>query len=365
MSGGPLAEFENRIAAGQLRRDPAQGAAVLALQALYDRLLAHKPAETGFFSGLFAKPAPEPPKGLYMYGGVGRGKSMLMDLFFDLAPVDRKRRVHFHAFMQEIHDGMGEARTTGARDPVQVVADRVMADAQLLCFDELQITDIADAMIVGRLFDKLFAGGVVIVTTSNRHPDDLYKDGLNRKLFLPFIDLVKARLALHLLDSDTDHRQKALDGQARYLAPLGGPTAMAMDWFWDELAGGDGAPLTLRNKGRVITLARVSNGVARVRFEDLCAAALGPSDYLLIMERVTVLMMDDIPILSRARNNEAKRFVTLIDTIYEAGKPFICTAEAMPEALYVDGAGAFEFERTASRLIEMGFGGWPPRATGD
>ena len=362
MGVGPLNEYDRRVAAGTWRADAAQGRAVAALQSLHEALADAENSRGGLIAGLFGRGKPPPPRGLYLYGGVGRGKSMLMDLFFDTAPVSRKRRVHFHAFMQEIHDGMREARAAGSSDPLGVVADAVIAAARLLCFDELQITDITDAMIVGRLFDKLFAADVVVVTTSNRHPDDLYKDGLNRKLFLPFIDMVKDRLDLHLLDSDTDHRQMALSGAARYLSPLGPETTTAMDRLWGDLSGGECTVQTLQNKGRVITLPCFLNGVARVSFADLCAMPLGPSDYLMIVDRVSVLMMDDIPKLSRANNNEAKRFVTLIDTIYEAQKPFICAAEAMPDALYQEGAGAFEFERTASRLTEMGFGVWPPEA---
>ena len=351
----PQQRYEALIADGSLRADDAQGAAVEQLDALWAVLDGYAPEAGGGIFGLFAKKV-EAPKGLYLYGGVGRGKSMLMDLFFDLAKVEKKRRVHFHAFMAEIHDGMAEARASGERDPVQIVADAVIAEAHLLCFDELQITDIADAMIVGRLFDKLFEAGVVVVTTSNRHPDDLYKDGLNRKLFLPFIEMVKEKMALHLLDSETDHRRAILSGTARYISP---PDGAAMNAVWQALAGGEGAPLTLQNKGRQLVVPRFLNGVGRAGFEELCAQAYGPSDYLVIVGALRVLMLEDVPILSRARNNEAKRFVTLVDAMYEAGTRLVMGAEALPEALYQEGAGAFEFERTASRITEMCFGQWP------
>ena len=349
---GPRAVYDARIADGSLRPDEGQAEAVVWLDDLFQALDGYDPNATRGFAGLFKKKM-EAPKGLYLWGGVGRGKSMLMDLFFDEAPLAAKRRVHFHAFMAEIHDGLQEARATGVKDPIQVVADSVVAEATLLCFDELQITDIADAMIVGRLFDKLFAAGVVVVTTSNRHPDDLYKDGLNRKLFLPFIDLIKERLDVRELVSPTDHRRRALEDRPLYFSPLGEEATALMDRLWSRLAGGRGAPLVLRNKGREVILPRYLNGVGRGTFEDLCAQAYGPSDYLLIADNVAVLMIDDIPVLSRRRSNEAKRFVTLIDALYEAKKRLISSAAAEPESLYEEGPGAFEFERTASRIIEM------------
>ena len=349
---GPRAVYDARIADGTLKPDAGQAEAVLWLNDLHDALDGYDPNATRGFAGLFRKKM-EAPKGLYLWGGVGRGKSMLMDLFHDEAPLAAKRRVHFHAFMAEIHDGLQEARATGARDPIQIVADKVVAEATLLCFDELQITDIADAMIVGRLFDKLFEAGVVVVTTSNRHPDDLYKDGLNRKLFLPFIDLIKDRLDVRELQSPTDHRRRALEDRPLYFSPLGEEARALMDGMWDRLARGRGAPLVLRNKGREIKVPRYMNGVGRGSFEAFCAQPYGPSDYLMIADAVAVLMIDDVPVLSRRRANEAKRFVTLVDALYEARKRLVCSAEAEPEALYEEGPGAFEFERTASRLIEM------------
>jgi len=284
---------------------------------------------------------------------------MLMDLFFETAQVEKKKRVHFHAFMQSIHDRLTQARATGIEDPLQVVAGQVVAEAHLLCFDELQITDITDAMIVGRLFERLFAEGVVIVTTSNRVPGDLYKDGLNRKLFLPFIDLISEKLKVHHLDGEQDHRRRQLAGRDLFFSPLSDATRADVDGLFAELTSSEPAPLVIENKGRLIELPQFANGVARVPFEALCAQPLGPSDFLAIAGAVTVMILDDIPQLGRARANEAKRFVTLIDALYEADITLIARAAVEPEVLYEKGDGAFEFERTVSRLSEMRFAQTP------
>ena len=353
---GPGEVYRARLEAGELRADAAQGAAVTRLDALFAAL--QEAPSGGGLAGLFRKKKVSAPKGLYMWGGVGRGKSMLMDLFFDVAPVAAKRRVHFHAFMAEIQDALQLARAGEVKDPISVVARDVITQAKLLCFDELQITDIADAMIVGRLFEKLFEAGVVVVTTSNRHPDDLYKEGLNRKLFLPFIDLIKERLEVHELDGGSDYRQAALEGRPLYFSPLGDAATSAMDGLWKELAGGAGAPLVLLNKRREVIVPHYLNGVGRGVFEELCAQAYGPSDYLAMAEAVSVLMIEDVPRLSRTRNNEAKRFVTLIDALYEAKTRLVMSAAAEPEVLYEEGPGAFEFQRTASRIAEMRGADW-------
>lgn len=355
---GIAAEYGELVKSGVLRDDAAQAQAVALLQRVHDELV-DAPAPSGGLGRFFGrKDKPQAVPGLYLWGGVGRGKSMLMDMFFEMVPGDAKRRVHFHAFMADIHDRLAQARAEGLRDPLKSVAADVTDGLRLLCFDELQITDITDAMIVGRLFGAMFDQGVTVVTTSNRHPSDLYKDGLNRKLFLPFIDLICEKLQVHQLDSPTDHRQAALAQTKLYVSPLGPVATAHMDQVWKDLGGGTPAPLTLTNKGRSILIPRHSNGIGRASFADLCAKPLGASDYLLLAQSVAVLMIDDVPVLGRARNNEAKRFVTLIDALYEARRPLVISAQAEPDDLYVDGAGAFEFERTASRLVEMRGSGW-------
>ena len=306
--------------------------------------------------GWFGKAEPETVRGLYLWGGVGRGKSMVMDLFVEQLTVP-VRRVHFHAFMQEIHAALHAARKTGVEDAIVPVADDVARDLRVLAFDEMQITDITDAMIVGRLFERLFAAGVTVVTTSNRVPDDLYKDGLNRQLFLPFIELIKERLVVWEMVSDTDYRQSRLEGEQVYFQPTGPEASAAIQSIWEDLAGGD-EPLVLTVKGREVVLPAFRSGVGRATFHGLCGQPLGPADYLAVAEAVRVLILEDIPLLGRSNFNEAKRFVTLIDALYEAKVRLIASAAALPEMLYVEGEGTFEFERTASRLREMQSADW-------
>ena len=346
--------YAARAADGLLRPDPAQEAVLPALEDLR-RWLEANPTRSGkgFFGNLFRK-APEAPKGLYVWGGVGRGKSMLMDLFVEHTAIAAKRRVHFHAFMQEIHHAMHEARKTGTDDALAPVAARIASELRLLAFDEMQITDITDAMVVGRLFQLLMDQGVVIVTTSNRPPEDLYKNGLNRGLFLPFIEFLRTRLTVINLDSQNDYRQHRLAGAQVYFAPADAAAKAAIDAIWKDLTGGaQGQPVTLSVNGRDLVLERVANGVARASFWELCGKPLGPGDFLAIAEAVRVLILGEVPRLSASNYNEAKRFVTLVDALYEAKVRFIVSAAEIPERLYLEGSGAFEFERTASRLREM------------
>lgn len=353
-----ITRYEALIENGDVFHDDAQLKAVEKLEDIRIFLEHSLIMRKGLFSGMLGSRKTQPPKGLYLWGGVGAGKSMLMDLFYDTVDLKRKRRVHFHAFMQEIHDEIHKARAKGTSDPIVPVAKSIAKKARLLCFDEMQITDITDAMIVGRLFEVLFKEGTTIITTSNRVPDDLYQHGLNRQLFLPFIALIENQLVVHHLFTETDYRQDRLRGQQTWFTPVGATATSALDTIWANLTDGKSAPLTLKVKSREITLPQFHNGVARASFADLCEAKFGPGDYLAIAESIRVLVLDDIPRLSRAKNNEAKRFVTLIDTLYEAKVALIASAEAEPEQLYQQGAGAFEFERTASRLREMQSADW-------
>ncbi|PTX57806.1 cell division protein ZapE [Litoreibacter ponti] len=342
--------YETKVKSGELEPDPTQKEALPYFDSVAEGLAQAKSKKKLF--GFFG--ADEVPvKGLYLWGGVGRGKSMLMDLFFETVPVERKRRVHFHAFMQEVHGAMHEVRKTGVDDAIKPVAEDIIRDVRLLCFDEMQITDITDAMIVGRLFQSLFAAGVVVVTTSNRVPDDLYKDGLNRNLFLPFIELIKDRLIVHELASETDYRQDRLEGEQVYFHPANAEAQDKISKIWQGFTNGQSEPLTLRVKGRDVRIPAFHNGVARASFYDLCGLPLGAADYLALAEAARVLILENIPCLSRDNFNEAKRFVTLIDALYEARTRLICSAADRPERLYLEGEGAFEFERTASRLREM------------
>jgi len=348
--------YEAMIANGAITSDPAQRRVLPVLEDIRFHFAA-PPEKGGFLANFFNKP-PEPPKGAYIWGGVGRGKSFLMDLFYEHVPTAAKRRVHFHAFMQEIHAGLTAARKAGVEDALKPVAERVATEVDLLCFDEMQITDITDAMLVGRLFEALFAARVIVVTTSNRTPDDLYKDGLNRQLFVPFIDLIKARLVVHHLESPTDYRQTQLAGAQRYFTPADARATAQVDAIWQELTGGSWDRLTLHVQGREVEFAQFKNGVARVPFWELCGRPLGPADYLAVAETVRVLILEDVPHPSQFNFNEAKRFVPLIDALYEAKTRLVVTAADVPERLYVEGEGTFEFERTASRLREMQSEGW-------
>jgi cell division protein ZapE len=341
-----------QVQAAALQADAAQIAVVPQLEALRSAL------ETPPRRRFLQRKAAAPPVGLYLWGGVGRGKSMLMDALFTLTDIAEKRRVHFHAFMQDIHHAMHIARQKGVDDALAPVASEFAHNLRLLALDEMQISDITDAMIVGRLFEMLLAQGVAIVTTSNRAPQDLYKNGLNREYFLPFIDILQQRLQVIELRSPQDYRQHRLAGAQVYFHPAG-TVGGKLAQIWDDLTGqAPGAPLHLAVNGRKITLPRVANGVAYASFWDLCAQAYGPADYLAIAAAVRVLILRDIPQLSASNYNEAKRFVTLIDALYEAHVRLICSAADVPERLYIEGAGSFEFERTASRLREMQGADW-------
>ncbi len=357
MKGRLCDAYAVRISDGGLRHDPEQLAVLDRLEAIGAALEAPAPRR-GLLSGLIGRPVPGPVRGLYLWGDVGRGKSMLMDLFHDALEIDAKRRVHFHAFMQEVHARLHEVRKTGVDDAIAPVADEIASGLRLLCFDEMQIGDIADAMIVGRLFEQLFARAVTVVTTSNRPPGDLYKNGLNRALFLPFIALLERNLEVHHLHGPKDYRQDRLAGSETWFTPADARARTALDAAWQTLAGGPGKALRLAVQGRELVLPAFRNGVGRASFWELCGRALGPADYLALAAALRVLILDGIPCLSRSNFNEAKRFVTLVDALYEARVRLVASAADVPEQLYLEGEGVFEFARTASRLREMQSADW-------
>lgn len=366
MGEGPRSEYRARRKSGELAFDAAQSLAVEKLQSLHHAIRGYQPASgLGSWKERFglSRRTGNPPQGLYIFGGVGRGKSMLMDLFFYTAPVEKKRRVHFHAFMQEVHSRLNVQRQNdeiqrrnGERngDPILALAQSFAEDAWLLCFDEFQVLDITDAMILGRLFEALFNAGVVIVVTSNWPPSDLYKDGLQRGLFLPFIHLIEEKLDLLELDGRIDHRLESMRLMNVYVdSGLPGSFEELQKCFRRLTNGGHANPDKILVHGREVDIPAVADGVALAAFADLCERNLGAADYLAIAQRYHTLVLSGIPKLGIEKRNEAKRLVTLIDALYEHNVKLICSAEAPPEKLYAGGDGAFEFKRTASRLAEM------------
>ncbi|HEX4533358.1 MAG TPA: cell division protein ZapE [Rhizomicrobium sp.] len=352
--------YRAAVAAGELKPDPAQDRAVVRLQELSCELVRYRPRRW------FIRQ--QPPRGLYLWGDVGRGKSMLMDLFFETAPTKAKRRVHFNAFMVEAHARIHEWRNLDARargkrreyvrdagdDPIPPVARGLVNGDILLCFDEFQVTDVADAMILGRLFEQLFAMGVVIVATSNTAPKNLYEGGLNRQLFLPFIALIEKKLDVLELHGDKDYRRLRLAGLNIYITPLGAAADAAMDAAWQRLTDQpSGESATLKVLGRTLRIPHAAKGVARFDFADLCSKPLAAADYLAIAQHYHTILIDRIPVMDSARHHEARRFTLLIDTLYDEGAKLICSAAAPPEELYTDGYNAEAFRRAASRLVEM------------
>lgn len=362
------------LAVGELRPDDHQREIIEKLQTLHNDLIGYEKKisrKKGFWRHLFGgKDNTGLPKGLYVHGDVGRGKSMIMDLFFAAAPVRAKRRVHFHAFMLEIHQAMHDWRYmdsavrkelygTDADDPIPPLAAMIAKNSLLLCFDEFQVHDVTDAMILGRLFTNLFARGVVMVLTSNRPPDDLYIGGLNRELFLPAIEMIKQKLDVVSLSGPTDYRMARMKGIKVYYHPWGEEATKALSKaFWQmtdhEVADRTKVgPQELQVQGRTIHVPVADKGVAVFSFKKLCGAALGAADYLEIAWRYHTVIMVGIPLLGPDKRNEAKRFVTFIDVIYENNVKFLCCAAVGPAELYPEGHGHFEFQRTVSRLIEM------------
>jgi cell division protein ZapE len=353
------------IAAGEIEADPGQAILATRLNALAHRLEEHRLARKSSSLGwLFGKREQAGPllKGLYVHGEVGRGKTMLMDLFFATSVVKRKRRVHFHEFMADVHERVHAYRqeikngTVPEQDPIQRAAAAIAEETWLLCFDEFHVTDIADAMILGRLFTRLFELGIVVVATSNLAPGELYKDGLNRGLFLPFVALLQRHSEVVRLDARIDFRLEKLTGLPTWYAPANEKATAALDEAWRRLAGEHaGSPHELVVKGHIVRVPKAAMGIARFSFDDLCAQPLAAADYLKIAHEFHTVVLDHIPVMDHARRNEAKRFIILIDTLYDHAVKLLASAQAQPNELYLatEGYEANEFKRTASRLIEM------------
>jgi cell division protein ZapE len=353
---GPAALYWERSQAGLIRSDPAQQRAIARLQLLHEALSVYRPQpRRGWLARLgFGETAAAAPRGIYLWGPVGRGKSMLMDLFFAAAPVGNKQRVHFHAFMLDVHARIETERRARTREPVAKVAADLAAEAALLCFDEFQVNDIADAMIIERLFRALFAAGTVVVATSNRPPARLYEHGLQRDRFLPFIALLEEQLDLLQLDSGRDYRLSRLMGRPVYHWPLDQAAHDALEAAFASLTDhAPGTSETLTVMKRQLMVPRAAQNAAWFGFEELCARPLAAADYLAIAERYAAVILEGIPRLDAIRRNEAQRFHILIDALYEARTLFIASAEVPPEEIYVAGDGAWEFRRTISRLHEM------------
>ncbi|EIM76701.1 AFG1 family ATPase [Nitratireductor aquibiodomus RA22] len=365
--------YGHMVETGRIAHDPAQEKIATALDRLIadisDKRLARKSSALGW---LFAKrnKTREPVRGLYVHGGVGRGKTMLMDLFHELVPVEHKRRAHFNDFMADVHDRIGQHRAalkageTQETDPIPPVAAALAKEAWVLCFDEFTVTDIADAMILSRLFSALFDQGVVLVATSNVAPDDLYRDGLNRGLFLPFVGILKQHTRILELDIDTDYRMRKLNRIPVYMTPDDASAKEQMDEAWETVVDGRPVePAALTVKGRTVPVPQASGSAARFSFSDLCEKPLGARDYLAIAGAFDTIFIDHVPTMDLRRRNEAKRFILLIDTLYDAEARLFLSAEAAPDALYTaaNGTEAFEFDRTVSRLIEMQSRDWLER----
>jgi cell division protein ZapE len=363
-SGGPLAAYRALVAEGALTPDDAQRLAAERLQDLWVKLRGYDPPlrpKNAFFSRLLRRRptegAPEDhPNGLYLVGEVGRGKSMLMDMFFGQVEIARKRRIHFHRFMQEAHARIHswKRQNPGGDDPIPPLADQIASEAALLCFDEFQVNDITDAMILGRLFEALFERGVVVVATSNTTPNDLFRGKPGRDAFLPFIELLKQRLDVLVLQGERDWRRQRLRGMPTWHVPADRRAEQALDEAFRQLTAGSAArPDTLMVMGRVLAVPLAASGVARFDFATLCGTALGAGDYLALATHFHALVLDGVPRLSPDNFDEARRFIVLVDALYDHRVKLVASADAVADQLFVRGEGAKAFERTASRLEEM------------
>jgi cell division protein ZapE len=347
--------YREKVATGELRADPSQESVAQHLEAL-TKVLERPVRKNGSLIGKLFKKTAEPAKGLYIHGEVGRGKTMLMDLFFSNLAITEKRRIHFHAFMQEVH---GERTRLMGDNVISRIADHMARNLQLLCLDEMQIADIADAMIIGRLYEALLQRGVTLVTTSNLPPDELYKDGLNRDLFLPFIAKLRDTMNVVELPSPTDYRLGRVQSKTTYLHPATAENRVAFNNLWRDLTDGvSGESETLEILGRKRVVPKVAHSCAAFTFFELCGEALGPPDYLAIAKAYRTVFISGVPKLKASRRNEVKRFILMIDTFYDAGTRIVVLAEARPDDIFPKGHHGFESRRTISRLKEMQSVSW-------
>ncbi|NNF78886.1 MAG: cell division protein ZapE [Rhizobiales bacterium] len=347
--------YHMQVERGELGADFEQAVVAKKLDALCEALDAYEPGNepNGVMKWLGLSKQQPAPQGLYIHGDVGRGKTMLMDMFYDLARTKPKSRIHFHEFMQKVHSRVHHWRKQHD-DPIPPVAAEIAAEATLLCFDEFQVTDITDAMILGRLFTALFEHGIIVVATSNIEPEGLYEHGLNRNSFLPFIKLMQQKMQVVSLDGEKDYRLDRLMGHKVYVTPLGAEADVELQTMWEELTECEsGPPMELEVTGRTLMVPQAARSVARFDFSDLCEKPLGPGDFLKIAKTFHTVIVENIPKLSKARRNEAKRFVILIDALYDNHVRLIASAAVAPAKIYPEGDHAFEFNRTASRLVEM------------
>lgn len=359
MTDGPIFAYRALCHDEHLQHDDAQALAAEKLQGLHHAVHDYQPSNgSGSWRdrlGLSRRQRDPAPQGLYIFGRVGRGKSMLMDIFYDTVDIEHKRRVHFHEFMLEVHGALHEIRKGGGeRDPLGIVAADIAAETWLLCFDEFQVDNIADAMILGRLFRGLFDAGIVVVATSNTAPTDLYKGKLQRDRFLPFIDLLAEKLDVLELDGEFDYRRESLRAMRLYHTPISPESDSALDYAFEQLtAGAHAMEDEISVQGRKVTVPVSARGVARFTFEELCNRPLAAADYLAIAKKFNTLILSGIPCLKPSRRNEAQRFILLMDSLYEHNVNLVCSAEVAPDEIFPDGDGAAPFQRAVSRLLEM------------